>query len=151
LPDNRFDQVPLLDVVKLIERQKAEFLPQLVYTNTSIDLGVDQRITCQAVLTAFRPLPGETHSELLSFEVRSSTEWEAGINGVPFQPNCFVDISETVAAKLDALRALKTEIRPWPHSRSIEAVAHHARARGASVGFEAAEAFAILRSIRRAA
>jgi len=151
LPDNRFDQIPLLDIVKLIERQKAKFSPDLIYTSTPIDLGIDQRITCHAVLTAFRPLPGEGYSELLSFEVRSSTEWEAGFNGSPFQPNCFVDISATVEAKLDALRALKTEMRAWPHSRSVEAVTHHARARGASVGFEAAEAFSILRSIRRAA
>jgi|SRR5690242_12681337 len=149
LPDNRFDQMPLLDIVKLVETQKAQFGPDTVYTNTSADLGVDQRITCQAVATAFRPLPGESTSEVLAFEVRSSSEWDGGLSGQSFQPNCFVDIGETLPTKLEALRALRTETRPWPHSRSIEAVMHHARSRGASVGLDAAEAYVMLRSISR--
>jgi len=150
LPDNRFDQVPLLDVVKLIEEHKAQFRPDLVYTNTAVDLGIDQRTTCQAVLTAFRPQPGDLRSELLAFEVRASTEWEFGFTGQAFVPNCFVDIADTLEAKLQALRALNTELRAWPHARSIEAVMHHARSRGASVGLQAAEAFALMRSIRTA-
>jgi len=149
LPDNRFDRAPLLDIVKVIEREKAEFDPDTVYTNTMIDLGIDQRTTARAVATAFRPLPGERTSEILTFEVRSSTEWDYGLSGQQFAPNCFVNIARTLDAKLEALRALQTEARPWPHSRSIEAVAHHARGRGASVGLEAAEAYFVLRSVRK--
>lgn len=151
LPDNRFDQMPLLDIVKLVEEHKAQFRPDVVYTNTAADLGVDQRTTCRAVATAFRPQPGEPIHELLAFEVRSSTEWDGGLSGRCFQPNCFVDVSATLEAKLEALRTLRTERRPWPHSRSIEAVMHHARSRGASVGLEAAEAYVLLRSIRKEA
>jgi LmbE family N-acetylglucosaminyl deacetylase len=74
LPDNRFDQMPLLEIVKIVEEHKAQFRPDVVYTNTAADLGVDQRTTCGAVATAFRPQPGEPMSALLAFEVRSSTE-----------------------------------------------------------------------------
>ncbi len=150
LPDNRFDQLALLDIVKLVEEHKRQFRPNSVYTNTAIDLGIDQQLTCQAVLTAFRPMPGESYSELLAFEVRSSTEWESGMFKQAFQPNRFADITDTLEAKIGALRALKTELRSWPHSRSAEAVVHHARSRGASVGLEAAEAFFVVRSINRA-
>jgi hypothetical protein len=73
LPDNRFDQLELLDLIKIVERHKTAFHPDVVYTNTALDLGVDQRMTSQAVMTAFRPLPGERCSEILAFEVRSST------------------------------------------------------------------------------
>ncbi|HVY58992.1 MAG TPA: PIG-L family deacetylase, partial [Xanthobacteraceae bacterium] len=104
LPDNRFDQMPLLDIVKLIEEQKANFRPDIVYTNTAVDLGVDQRTTCRAVATTFRPQPDESAGELLAFEVRSSTEWDCGLAGRQFQPNHFVDIGETLEAKLEALR-----------------------------------------------
>jgi LmbE family N-acetylglucosaminyl deacetylase len=148
LPDNRFDQLDLLDVVKVIEAHKAEFSPHVVYTNTAADLGIDQRITAQAVMTAFRPLPGEIYREILAFEVRSSTEWTSGRDHV-FEPNCFVDITMTLEGKLAALRALGTELRPWPHSRSLEAVAAQAKSRGATVGVGAAEAFALMRSINR--
>lgn len=149
LPDNRFDQGPLLDIVKIIEKEKVQFNPDLVYTNTMVDLGIDQRMTSRAVATAFRPLPGERVSEILNFEVRSSTEWGYGLSGQHFVPNTFVDIAETLEAKLDALQALHTETRIWPHSRSIEAMVHHARGRGASVGLEAAEAYVLLRSVKR--
>src|SRR5262245_32210340 len=42
LPDNRFDQAPLLDIVKAVELEKASFAPDIVYTNTMADLGIDQ-------------------------------------------------------------------------------------------------------------
>jgi hypothetical protein len=40
-------------------------------------------------------------------------------------------------------------MRPWPHARSIRALEHLARWRGASVGVEAAEAFVLGRGIER--
>jgi LmbE family N-acetylglucosaminyl deacetylase len=149
LPDNRFDQLALLEIVKIIEGHKAKFRPDIVYTNTVSDLGVDQYKTCAAVMTAFRPLPDERFTEILAFEIRASTEWGNGLSTRSFLPNCFIDIAEGMATKLDALRALGTEVRTWPHSRSIEAVMHQARIHGASVGLDAAEAFTMLRSICR--
>ncbi len=38
-------------------------------------------------------------------------------------------------------------MRKWPHARSIEAIEHLARWRGASVGCEAAESFILVREI----
>jgi len=38
-------------------------------------------------------------------------------------------------------------MKPWPHSRSIKAVEHLARWRGASACFEAAEAFILYRNL----
>jgi len=62
-------------------------------------------------------------------------------------PNWFEDISDTLELKIKALEAYKTEMREWPHARSVEAVKHLAKWRGASVGFEAAESFIILRQL----
>lgn len=122
--------------------------PEIIYTNTAADLGVDQRITCQAVMTAFRPQPDEKFAEVLAFEVKASTEWRvAALEG--FRADRFVDISGTLDKKVQAVQALGTELRPWPHARSVESVCHHAHACGASVGLGAAEAFSVLRSIHR--
>jgi LmbE family N-acetylglucosaminyl deacetylase len=63
-------------------------------------------------------------------------------------PNWFEDITETLPQKLKALEAYATEMRDWPHTRSIKAVEHRARWRGATVGVEAAEAFMVARCIR---
>ena len=149
LPDNRFDRMALLDLVKIVESHKRQFMPTIVYSNSTGDLGIDQRLTSRAVLTAFRPLPGEQVSKILAFEVRSSSDWAVGFGEQGFQPNCFVNIADTLQAKIDAFSALRTEVRSRPHSRSVEAIASLAHSRGASVGLEAAEAFSILRSVIR--
>jgi len=84
---------------------------------------------------------------LLSFEVASSTEWQPPGSAQVFHPNWFVDISTQWERKCLALEAYASEMRPWPHARSIESLEHLARWRGAQVGVEAAEAFCLLRQI----
>lgn len=150
LPDNRLDGVSLLDLVKLVEGHIRKFAPSVVYTHYAGDLNVDHRRVHQAVLTACRPQPGAPVQSILLFEIPSSTEWQAATNGSGFAPNYFVDISETLEAKLRALRAYDDEMRPWPHARSYQAVEHLARWRGATVGCAAAEAFIVGRDIWRA-
>lgn len=78
---------------------------------------------------------------LLFFEVPSSTEWQPPGSAPAFTPNWFIDISSTLDCKLKALGAYAEELRVWPHPRSLQAVESLARWRGATVGFEAAEAF----------
>ena len=77
----------------------------------------------------------------------SSTDWQSPQAGAPFIPNTFVDISNTIEKKLAALKAYESEMKPWPHSRSIQPIEHLARWRGASAGFEAAEAFSLSRNL----
>ena len=77
----------------------------------------------------------------------SSTEWQPPGSAPPFQPNWFVDISAQWPRKREALAAYASEMRPWPHARSLEALEHLARWRGAQVGVEAAEAFWLLREV----
>jgi LmbE family N-acetylglucosaminyl deacetylase len=108
---------------------------------------VDHRVVYQAVVTACRPQPEHSVKTLLLFEIPSSTEWQPPAFS-PFAPNWFVDISATLAIKLDALAAYESELRDWPHPRSLKAVEHLARWRGATVGVEAAESFVLAREIR---
>jgi LmbE family N-acetylglucosaminyl deacetylase len=151
LPDNRLDQVPLLDLVKTIEATKTRFMPDVVYTTSDCDLGIDQKRTCLATVTAFRPQPGDNHAALYAFEVRSSTEWNFCERDRIFLPDTFVDISTTLQDKLKAFQALELEQRPMHHARSVDAIVDHARLRGSHVGLEAAEAFMLLRAVRKIA
>ncbi len=146
LPDNRFDSLDLLDVVKPIESLIEETAAERVVTHHPGDLNVDHQITAQAVLTATRPQPGQLTKELWAFEIPSSTEWAFG--GVPFLPQIFVDVSEFIESKLKALRAYESEMRDPPHARSYCNVENLARVRGATVGTTAAEAFHLLRCIQ---
>lgn len=148
-PDNALDTVPLLEVCKFIESAKRDVDPDLVYVHHGGDLNVDHRIAFQATLTAFRPQPGERCREIRTFEVASSTEWSDPDIGPRFDPQIFVDASETWLEKRRALEVYDEEMRAYPHSRSIEALDALSRWRGAQVGLERAEAFGLVRRIER--
>jgi len=147
-PDNRFDSVPLLDIIKVIEKVKNEVVPDIVYTHHHGDLNIDHRLTFQAVMTACRPLKGESVKELYSCEVPSSTEWALD-NSRYFMPNYFVNIKDTIGKKTLAMKAYKSEVREFPHPRSAKAIENMAKTRGVNVGFEYAEAFMVVRIIGR--
>ena len=146
-PDNRMDSVDLIDVVKTIEGYVEKLKQEVVITHNSDDLNIDHQIVHQAVMTACRPMPRQSVKRILLFEVPSSTEWQSPTVGNSFVPNWFEDVSETLNLKIKALEAYKNEMLAWPHSRSIKAVEHLARWRGASIGFEAAEAFSLSRNL----
>ena len=146
-PDNRMDSVDLLDVVKSVEDRIKKINPDTVVTHHSADLNIDHQVIHEAVMAACRPQPGHPVKRILSFEVPSSTEWQSPTFGNSFIPNWFEDISDTLELKIRALEAYETEMREWPHARSIKAVEHLARWRGASIGREAAEAFILERAI----
>ncbi len=139
-PDNKMDSVPLLDVVKEVEKFMQDIQPEVVYTHFENDLNIDHTITYRAVMTACRPLPGSTAKTILSFEVPSSTEWGTG-----FSPNWFVEID--TRKKIQALQFYGMEMRDFPHPRSFSAVEHLAKWRGASVGVPEAEAFMLRRNL----
>ena len=147
-PDNRFDTVPLLDIIKTIEKIKEDIKPDIVFTHHYGDLNIDHQITFKAVMTAFRPTKDESVKEIYSFEIPSSTEWNAPSSITYFMPDYFVDISKTIKLKVRAMKEYKCEIREYPHPRSIESIEIKAKQRGIQVGLEAAEAFEVLRMIK---
>jgi LmbE family N-acetylglucosaminyl deacetylase len=147
LPDNRFDTVPLLDVVKLVEELVDRFEPETVYTHHGGDLNVDHGVVHRAVLTATRPVQGNRVRRILAYEVPSSTDWAFQQFEPQFRPTSFVDVTTTLERKAEAMRAYRSEARPYPHPRSEQALAALARRRGAAAGFEAAEAFELIREL----
>ena len=146
-PDNRFDSVDLLDVVKAVEEVKARVRPDVVYVQHWGDLNIDHRITFDAVMTAFRPLPGERAVSVYAYEVPSSTGWAAPSPAAAFVPTHFVDITGLLDKKVAAMESYVSERRVWPHPRAPEALQSLAKYRGSQVGVEAAEAFVTVRTV----
>lgn len=147
-PDNRFDSVPLLDIIKAVERVKREVMPDVIYTHFEKDLNIDHRITFQAVLTACRPLADETVKEILSFEIPSSTEWVSPCSGENcFRPGIFVDITETIEKKVKTMEMYESEVKDYPHPRSPESLRIISKKWGIVCGLKNAEAFMLVRKI----
>ena len=87
-PDNRFDTVPLLDIVKEVEGFLQQYPSPLVFTHHRGDLNIDHQITNRAVLTACRPGSPWSPDAILSVDILSSTAWHFGS-----RENCFVSES----------------------------------------------------------
>jgi len=147
-PDNRMDSLDRLDVIKAIETEIERIKPHTVVTHHCGDVNIDHRITHEAVVTACRPQPGYSVQLLLAFEVVSSTEWQPAGSGAAFQPNWFENVAETFDYKIKALEFYQSEMREWPHPRSLKNIEYLARCRGSAIGCELAEGFMLLRAIQ---
>ena len=142
-PDNEMDSVPLLKIIKVIEKEIKETKPDRIYTHHFHDLNVDHRTVFNAVMTATRPIRLNV-KEIISFEVLSSTEWNYPMQ---FSPNYFVDIKSQLSAKIKAMKSYKNEIRNFPHPRSVENIKNVSQRWGSVSEKNAAEAFEIIRKI----
>lgn len=145
LPDNKFDAVPLLDIVKKVEAVIAKVRPTIIYTHFSSDLNIDHQITFNAVLTACRPQPKFCVKEIYSFEVLSSTEWQEKKIKKIFCPIKYVNIEKFIEKKIKAMEIYNNELRKYPHPRSKEGIKILAQYRGLEVGYKYAEAFQVIR------
>lgn len=145
-PDNRFDTVPLLEIVKTIEDLVKKIQPRIIFTHHAGDLNIDHTITHRAVITATRPMNDCPVKEILAFEVPSSTEWSFEETN-QFVPNYFIDITGHLDRKTTALNYYTSEIQQFPHPRSNRYVEALAEIRGSAVGRQHCEAFSLIRKL----
>lgn len=149
LPDNKLDTVPILKIVKSIEKEIVRFKPEIIFTHFESDLNIDHQLVNKAVVTATRPLSKTFVQRIYCFETPSSTEFNFTRKQKNlFNPNLFVDVSKFIDKKIELLKIYKNELRPWPHSRSLRSIKNLALYRGSQIGVKFAEAFVVLREVR---
>ena len=147
-PDNRFDTVALLDIIKVIEKEKEGFKPDGIFTHHGGDVNIDHQRTFEAVITACRPMESENVKFIITFETMSGTEWRASSDPKQFVPNLFIEIKEVdFIAKVTAMESYEFEKREYPHPRSPEALRIRAQMWGVANGLNLAEAFQVIRII----
>lgn len=148
LPDMKLDTVPHTEVNAAIEHVIDDFKPSVVYTHFGGDINKDHQCVYQSSMVACRPVCGQNVKKIYSYSVPSSTEWNAQNTLNIFTPNVFVDITgEWAERKYRAMEAYKTELREYPHPRSIKTLEFFDRAVGLQVGLECAESFVLHREI----
>jgi len=147
-PDNRFDSVDLLDIIKAVEKEKENFKPEIIFTHHGGDLNIDHRRTFESVITSTRPMQDEVVKTIITFETPSGTEWRASTDPNHFIPNLFFEISEgDLKAKISAMESYVYEKREYPHPRSPEALEILSKRWGVAVCKNYAEAFCLVRGI----
>ncbi len=147
-PDNRFDSVDLLDIIKVVEAEKLSFAPDIIFTHHGGDVNIDHQRVFEAVITACRPMQEEKVQTIIAFETPSGTEWRASTDPRHFIPNLFIEVSEqNLSAKIKGMESYEFEKRAFPHPRSPEALKILAQRWGVVTGKPFAEAFTVVRSI----
>jgi LmbE family N-acetylglucosaminyl deacetylase len=149
LPDQRLDTLPLVDVTQQFEGILEEIDPTILYTHFPGDVNADHGVIARAAWTACRPYRLPSLHRFVVFETPSSTEWAGPGSGASFEPNLYVDITETLDAKLAAIECYESELRDYPHPRSTRALRERAAYWGSTVGLTFAEPFRVLREIIR--
>lgn len=142
LPNEELDQIPLLKIIKEIEKEINQTKCNMIFTHHFNDLNLDHRVIYEATVTASRPVPGSSVFAIMSFEIPASTDWK---HPYQFKPNLFIDITEELPSKIDAIKAYHYEIRKSPHPRSKEMTEATAMRWGSLSGYNASEAFEIIR------
>lgn len=143
--DQRLDTLSLLDIIQPLERIVREVQPQIVYCQYGGDANLDHAIVFKALLVATRPVEPWIEA-VYAFDTASSTEW-----GYPrtFIPDTWVEITETLDQKIAAMACYESEVRDYPHPRSLQALRHRAHAWGNQACMNAAEVFMTVRRTLR--
>lgn len=147
LPDMKLDITPHTEINKVIENAIDDICPDTVFTHFWGDVNKDHQAVYESTLVAVRPLPGQVVKELYCFSVPSSTEWNPCKQDTIFLPNIFVEIEEYKQQKYEAMSAYATELRAYPHPRSIQHLQELDVAVGLQIGMKATESFVCLRKL----
>jgi len=140
-PDQRLDTMPLTDVITPLDRIVKEVRPSVVYCQFGGDINRDHHLLFQATLVATRPTACCVRA-VYAFDTASSTEWAFPRT---FAADTWVDISATLDVKLAAMACYTSELREYPHPRSLDALRYRARAWGNQQCLDAAEVFMTVR------
>ena len=145
-PDMRLDSVDHVEINQKLEELFSAEKYQTVISQEYGDINMDHRMVYQSVSVAVRPHPFQHVKNFLTYYVNSSSEWGVVLNSNGFKPNMFVDIEDTINLKLDSMAEYKSELRDYPHPRSLEAIRISAQYFGNMAGYKFAEPFRLVYS-----
>lgn len=112
------------------------------------DCHKDHAIIHDCAMVACRPLANCKVKHVYAYETLSETEWGEPMAADFFVPVKYNTISvELFKKKIEAMSCFKSQLAPFPASRSLEALEALAKYRGCTVSAERAEAFEVLRDI----
>ena len=147
LPDMKLDMTPHVRINQVIEEVIDKVQPDTVFTHFWGDVNCDHQNVYKSTLVAVRPVMGQVVRELYCYRVPSSTEWTPNKGDTMFMPNYFVNIEQYAEQKYKAFACYSTELREYPHPRSVQYLRENDKLVGLRVGMFVAEEFVMLRKM----
>jgi LmbE family N-acetylglucosaminyl deacetylase len=146
-PAAGLDGVPHRDLNAALLQTIRSVRPDVMFVPFAGDIHLDHQRVSASALVAARPCHSFAPERIYAYETLSETNWNAPQSSPTFAPNVFVDISAHLETKLTAMQRFTSQVHPFPHERSLEALRALAMLRGATVGRTAAEAFVVVRQV----
>jgi LmbE family N-acetylglucosaminyl deacetylase len=144
------DTKPRKELVRLLESEGKLAIDRIRPTMVmipAISYNQDHEALFRACITATRPgVRGQRHfvPMVLSYD-NTSLFWSFGADR--FRPTCYVDVSEYLDVKIEAMRLHASQVRPPVYHGSPESLELATMVRGREVSVEAAEGFEVLRAL----
>lgn len=147
LPVVAINQVPvseinekMLEIVKIVD-------PEIAFIPHKGDIHTDHVEVAKSAMVALRPVTAPNLKAIYAYETLSETEWNIPAVENAFIPNVWSDITNYLEIKLQAMNCYQTQIKEFPHPRSLEAIEALAKYRGSNICVKYAESFMLIRSL----
>lgn len=133
------------EIINGIRKVFQEVEPEWIIIPGRYDAHSDHRVVYDCCMACAKTFRAPYIKRITTMEIISETEY--GFQKEKFEPNLFVDISDELEEKLEAMRIYDTEIEKTPFPRSLENIEALAMVRGGVCTSRYAEAFCIIKQI----
>lgn len=145
LPSTTLDRIAFGEIVLAISEVIDKLKPNQLFIPHNGDVHSDHNIVYKAAISSSKSFRHPYIQRILVYETLSETEYGLDRSKV-FCPNLFVDISNYLEKKIELMKIYESEISDFPFPRSVDSIYALAKFRGSTAGYNAAEAFQILKS-----
>jgi LmbE family N-acetylglucosaminyl deacetylase len=134
------------EVSQKLEKIINQFSPKDIFVHNGSDNNYDHRIVFEATMTAVRSGGEAKINSIYSYEIPSATDDYNDNLGEKFTPNYIVNAEKYIHIKLKILRqCYLSEMRTFPHPRSLKSIKNLAIYRGTQNNLYTAEAFYLIK------
>ncbi|WP_271399260.1 PIG-L deacetylase family protein [Salinicoccus roseus] len=148
LPVIELRHTPTEEINKKILNIVQKVKPEIVFLPHKGDMNFDHAEVTYAAMVALRPSNVPNLKEILAYETLSETEWNTPTIDNIFIPNVYIDISHTVQKKVEAMSCYESQLKDYPHPRSLDGIIALSKYRGSTICVENAESFMMIRAIK---
>jgi len=148
-PATRLDTQPMSTLVEAIGEVVHDVEPELMYLPYRNDIHTDHAVVFDAVASCTKWFRYPSVRRVLAYETLSETDFALDPGADAFRPQVFASITGHLEKKISIMKIYESEIGTHPFPRSPSSIRALATLRGAAAGTEAAEAFTLLREIKK--
>ena len=145
LPPTKLSAMDECEIIEKIKSVYHEVKPAWLIIPGAYDAHSDHRIVYNCCMACAKTFRAPYIKRITTMEIPSETDY--GYQREKFEPNMFVDITNEMDKKIEAIKIYDTEIEDPPFPRSIDNIVSLAATRGGTCACKYAEAFCVIKQI----